>query len=118
MAKLGGQPDSATNQWFINLNNNPSLDSQNEGFTLFGKVLGDAMDVVEALSSAEVFNLGGVFSQLPLWSFPDSTVGVQPDDYLTIDVARKWPAKDQPFLVFVDSFDEDILTATVTKNRE
>ena len=117
MAKLGGQPDSSTNQWFINLNNNPSLDSQNEGFTLFGKVLGDGMDVVEALSSAEVFNLGGVFSQLPLWSFPDSTVGVQPDDCLTIDVARKLPAKDQPFLVFVDSSDEDILTATVTKKQ-
>ena len=41
----------------------------------------------------------------------------KPDDYLTIDVARKLPAKDQPFLMFVDSSDEDILTATVTKKQ-
>ncbi len=40
MAKLGGQPNSATNQFFINNNDNRSiLDAQNGGFTVFGQVL-------------------------------------------------------------------------------
>lgn len=40
MAKLGGDPNSATDQFFVNLGNNSSnLDAQNGGFTVFGKVL-------------------------------------------------------------------------------
>ena len=36
MAKLGGDPDSATNQWFFNLaDNSTNLDNQNGGFTVF-----------------------------------------------------------------------------------
>jgi cyclophilin family peptidyl-prolyl cis-trans isomerase len=38
MAKLVGDPDSATNQFFISLNDNRDiLDEQNEGFTVFGR---------------------------------------------------------------------------------
>ena len=66
MAKLGGQPDSATNQWFVNLEDNISLDTQNSGFTVCGRVLGEGMAVVNQLSSAEIYNFGGAFSQLPL----------------------------------------------------
>ena len=36
MAKLGGQPDSATSQFF-NLENNSFLDSDNGGYTVFVK---------------------------------------------------------------------------------
>ena len=40
MAKLGGDPDSATNQWFINLQDNSgNLDNQNGGFTVFARIL-------------------------------------------------------------------------------
>src|SRR5262245_23559900 len=39
MAKVGGDPDSATSQWFFNLGNNTNLDAQNGGFTVFGRVL-------------------------------------------------------------------------------
>lgn len=41
MAKVGGDPDSATSEWFFNLADNSSnLDSQNGGFTVFGNVVG------------------------------------------------------------------------------
>jgi len=40
MAKLDGLPNSATNQFFVNLKDNSSnLDNQNGGFTVFGQVL-------------------------------------------------------------------------------
>ena len=78
MAKVGGDPNSATSQWFINLNDNSNnLDNQNGGFTVFGRILGSGMDAIEGLeikglNEIEYFNLGyylmgSVFSNLPLW---------------------------------------------------
>ena len=45
MAKLGGDPNSATSQWFFNLEENVPLDTQNGGFTVFANVLGQGMNV-------------------------------------------------------------------------
>ena len=40
MAKLGGDPNSASDQFFFNLgDNSANLDAQNGGFTVFGKVV-------------------------------------------------------------------------------
>jgi cyclophilin family peptidyl-prolyl cis-trans isomerase len=40
MAKLPNQPHSASSEWFFNLaNNSTNLDSQNGGFTVFGRVI-------------------------------------------------------------------------------
>jgi cyclophilin family peptidyl-prolyl cis-trans isomerase len=51
MAKLGDQPNSATNQWFFNLNNNQTnLDVQNSGFTVFGQVV-EGMGIVDSIAS-------------------------------------------------------------------
>ena len=50
MAKLGGDPDSATCQFFISLTDNSrNLDNQNGGFTVFGKVV-EGMDVVDEIA--------------------------------------------------------------------
>ncbi len=55
MAKIGGLPDSATSQWFINVKDNSQgsngLDLQNEGFTVFGEVIGDGMNVIDLISA-------------------------------------------------------------------
>ncbi len=41
MAKIGGDPNSASYQWFFNtIDNSDPLDTDNGGFTVFGKVLG------------------------------------------------------------------------------
>lgn len=50
MAKIGGQPNSATNQWFFNLaDNHINLDANESGYTVFGQVV-DGMDVVDKIA--------------------------------------------------------------------
>ncbi|MEB3209922.1 MAG: peptidylprolyl isomerase [Leptolyngbyaceae bacterium] len=78
MAKLGGNPNSATSQWFFNLadNNDPndpnSLDNQNGGFTVFGEVLSESdLDVAEAIAGLprpflNNQNTSPVFREIPL----------------------------------------------------
>ncbi|MGK7899109.1 MAG: peptidylprolyl isomerase [Xenococcus sp. (in: cyanobacteria)] len=65
MAKLGGDPNSATNQWFFNLaDNSANLDSQNGGFTVFGEVLGQSdLDNLDGIASVDIFDGRGAFGQ-------------------------------------------------------
>lgn len=66
MAKLGGDPNSATNQFFFNVaNNSGNLDSQNGGFTAFARVLGNGMTVVDAIAAVPRFDLGSPFDEIP-----------------------------------------------------
>lgn len=50
MARMGGQPDSATAQFFINVVDNPALDQARDGaaYAVFGKVV-EGMDVVDKI---------------------------------------------------------------------
>jgi len=67
MAKLGGDPNSATSQWFFNLENNASnLDVQNGGFTVFGQIIDGGLDTIDTIAALPVFNFGGPWAQLPL----------------------------------------------------
>jgi cyclophilin family peptidyl-prolyl cis-trans isomerase len=75
MAKLGGNPDSATNQWFFNLaDNSGNLDNQNGGFTVFGQVVGNGMQVVDAIAAKPIVNAGSPFDNLPLLSVPSGSI--------------------------------------------
>lgn len=79
MAKLGNDPDSATSQWFVNLNDNSAnLDAQNGGFTVFAKVIA-GKQVVEAIADLTVVDAGGgnpgsPFGSLPVVDFDETTV--------------------------------------------
>lgn len=80
MAKLSNQPDSATNNFFINLkDNSDNLDNQNGGFTVFGQVI-HGQNVVDTLSSLVSRN------SFPLYNFDFSG---QPglDDFVYINKA-------------------------------
>lgn len=73
MAKLGGDPDSATSQWYINIGDNSAdLDDQNGGFTVFGQVVGDGMQVVDEINLLPIWSAGPPFETLPLIDYPGS----------------------------------------------
>ncbi len=64
MARLGGQVNSATSQWFVNLADNTFLDSVDEGFTVFAQVLD--MGVVDAIAAVPTRQEASPFGELPV----------------------------------------------------
>lgn len=113
MAKLGGDPDSATSQWFFNLNDNSgNLDNQNEGFTVFGEIVnglevlgniewyyyyGDEQGRVGTDNSdspyweenGEYFNISCSISQLPgFYGDANGSGSADGDDLLTLQ--QQW----------------------------
>ncbi|MDQ6759362.1 MAG: peptidylprolyl isomerase [Acidobacteriota bacterium] len=79
MAKLGSDPNSATNQWFFNLtDNSQNLNNQNGGFTVFGRVLNAAglavMDKIAAVPVPSPGPFASPFDQIPLFNYGGGTV--------------------------------------------
>lgn len=70
MAKMGGNPDSATSQWFVSLGaNSDNLDNQNGGFTVFGRISRGTLENALLFNGPSFFaaNIGGgAFSAVPL----------------------------------------------------
>jgi cyclophilin family peptidyl-prolyl cis-trans isomerase len=78
MAKLASDPNSATNQWFFNLaDNSLNLDRQNSGFTVFGTVTGDGMNIIDSMAGIERYNFGSVLNEIPLQNYDTANT---PDD--------------------------------------
>ncbi len=66
MAKLSGDPDSATSQFFFNLvDNSANLDTQNGGFTVFATVTDETMAVVDDIATVETGSFAG-FDDVPV----------------------------------------------------
>ncbi|TWT88898.1 Peptidyl-prolyl cis-trans isomerase A precursor [Pseudobythopirellula maris] len=85
MAKLGSSPDSATSQWFVNLgDNSANLDFQNGGFTVFGVILGDGMDLFDSINELpriDATSEGSAFGELPVLNALD---GTDPDNLVVV----------------------------------
>lgn len=70
MAKLGGNVNSASNQWFVNLaNNSANLDNQNGGFTVFAEIV-YGMDVIDRIAGFRVGNVNNIFGESALGEVP------------------------------------------------
>lgn len=96
MAKLSGDPNSATSQWFFNVaDNSANLDNQNGGFTVFARVVGDGMDVVDAIGALPRVDAGGAFGDLPVIDFSGGTL-LEGNLVMTV-ISRQ--AEDNPFVM-------------------
>jgi len=86
MAKIGGKPNSATNGWFFNVNNNSAnLDVQNQGFTVFGQVIDSDIATMEKIANIKTCNANSTFPNIPLVDF--SCTGAQvagAENFITI----------------------------------
>lgn len=93
MAKLGGFPDSATSQWFINLSNNTGLDANNGGFTVFARVMASGMSNVDRIAALPVYNatnIDAAFGELPLKGYTNGDILVR--NLVTITNVVRLPA--------------------------
>jgi len=96
MAKIPDDPDSATNQWFVNLVDNVSLDTDNGGFTVFGSVLGQGMDVVDAIADLQLISLGVKAPSAPFFT---DTFESDPGNfvYLNVEVVDRFSTAPHVF---------------------
>ena len=60
-------PNSATSQWFINLKDNLFLDgNSSSGYAVFGHIVDNGMDVVDAIAALERVDYGVPFGEVPV----------------------------------------------------
>ena len=83
MAKVGGDPDSATSEFFFNLGDNSSnLNNQNGGFTVFAQVYDDeSWAVVESMRTKQIVNFGGAFDTTPVMESFDPEAGTVDEEW-------------------------------------
>jgi len=83
MAKVSNQPNSATNQWFFNAADNGAgqaqLDTQNGGFTVFGRITNSSgRAVMDAINDLNTVDASGPTTDIPVED-KDLTLGINID---------------------------------------
>lgn len=129
MAKLGGDPDSATSGWFVSIGeNSDNLDNQNGGFTVFGRMTKSTLP--NALSIGDpadfpIWNAGGAFTDLPLNPDFDGTRNIIETDFVlfttvTLETIPASEAGSSTTLSYsiVSNSDPSIATASINGSSE
>ncbi|HEX2101631.1 MAG TPA: peptidylprolyl isomerase [Candidatus Synoicihabitans sp.] len=83
-AARGSGLDTATSEWFFNVVDNSTILGPTNGvggYTVFGKVVGSGMEVVDAMANVKRFRYSSSFVEMPL---RDYTAGPVTDDKLVL----------------------------------
>lgn len=116
MAKLPSDQNSATSEFFVNMKdvNAENLDNSNGGFTVFGRVPDDGMDVIESIHELPVkgYAVPGLgssaFTDMPM------NAATAPKELETDKLVKITEAYGAPILTYtVTSDNTGIATATV-----
>lgn len=92
MAKIGGDPDSATSQWFINMrDNSANLDTQNGGFTVFARVTAPTLATASRIAALQAVN-APPFTELPVTGWQSGTP-IQRHNVVRITAVTEFPAQ-------------------------
>jgi len=116
MNKVTGNPNSASNQWFINVGNNSSiLDGQNGGFTVFGKVLYNGLAIANTINGLPTIDGSALNSQFG----PENETNVFPVQSASAGVVAsnlvvmKSVATVQPLSFSVSSDNPNLVSPTI-----
>jgi len=120
MARVGGQVNSATSQFFFNLANNTFLDTVDQGFTVFGKIVGGttgaSWTVLQAINDMMVSAQAQPYNELPVNSGFDAADGIQEDELLVItDVEIIKPANVAAFYTHRYYYPEGFASGSITE---
>lgn len=112
MAKIGGNPNSATSGWFFNVNDNTEIlnENQNGGFTTFGQIINDSsLNVVSAIAGVEIwtgnFNIDGnivTLEDIPLFISNGNEFN-SIDDYVRLSNIEQFQLPELTFSVVSNS---------------
>ncbi len=121
---LSTGPNSATDQWFFNLADNTELDDTSDGgpFTVFGRITGDGLKVVDAIAGLQIVNLGSPLDELPvLPSYNQSTVQLADLVYVNsitaLPLTPKATGDAAVFILKAKNSNPDLVTATFTGQK-
>ncbi len=89
MATTSGDPNSARSSWFFNLVNNPSFNTDNGGYAVFGRVIKDPKNVLPYFRSTRL--LDGIIYEFPVAMRPVRVFPVVAD-FFVVDVTELTPA--------------------------
>ncbi len=120
MARIGGQVNSATSQFFFNLANNTFLDTVDQGFTVFGKIVGGTTGrswmVLQDINDMMTSNQTSPYNELPVNDGFDGADGVQEDELLIItDVEIIKPANVAAFYTHRYYYPEGFASGSITE---
>ena len=78
LARVGGQENSGTNQFFFNLQDNTGLDDVDGGFTVFGEVAdASGLSILDQIAAVPTFVGAAPFGEIPLRNFDVDDIGVE-----------------------------------------
>lgn len=103
VARLPGQPNRSTSQWFFNQSDNASLDTSTDNYTVFGRVNDRAsLAVMDAIGALSIIDGSGgtansAFSELPVRNYAGGAL--KDENLVFVNSITVVPGSDTPYAV-------------------